>query len=106
MKHEPECQCKDCVMNREINRVMQEWGECGQIIEGGWQALLLGMPPETPELQLSEMRKAYYMGAQHLFASILMILEPGMEATDKDMQKLNLIHEELDRFVQALIKTN
>lgn len=90
-----------------IERVTKEWGERGMIIEGGWQAFrLTGLPADTPGIQLQEMRKAYYLGAQHLFASIIMILEPGTEATDKDVQKLELIHQELDRFTQSIRKSN
>jgi len=44
------------------------------------------------------MRKAFFMGAQHLYASIMGILEPGAEPTDKDLDRMGLIHNELEAF--------
>lgn len=86
-----------------IEKITTELAAKGKIIEGGWQAyLVVGIPPDAPELQKAEMRKAYYLGAQHLFASILGILDPGSEPTEKDMERMSMIHEELEAFAQSL----
>ncbi len=42
---------------------------------------------------------AFFGGAQHLFASIMGILEPGAEPTDNDMHRLTLINNELEEFI-------
>jgi len=65
-------------MAREIaDALTRECADRGQIIEGGWKAMELLMLKDASDIQRSEMRKAYFFGAQHLFASIMNILEPG-----------------------------
>lgn len=71
----------------------------GQILELGWIAMLhYVVPKEAAETQVSEMRKAFFMGAEHLFASIMSILDPGAEPTEKDLDRITLIHKELETF--------
>lgn len=71
----------------------------GRLIEAGW-AILRGMAvaPDAPEIQLREMRFAYMAGAQHLFSSIMNILDPGEEPTDRDLHRMELISNELEAF--------
>lgn len=86
-----------------IDKITAEWADKGKIVEGGWQAFvavsLKGAPPE----QLREMRKAYYLGAQHLFASIMSFVEEGVEPTDKDMRRMTLVQDELKKFRISLV---
>lgn len=78
-------------------------GRQGKLIEGGWVAYVATSGLDTaPELQRTEMRKAYMLGAQHLFASIMGILDSDREPTAKDMQRMDLIHRELDAFRRSL----
>lgn len=71
----------------------------GRLIEAGWAAFRwLVLSPNAPEIQINEMRYAYMAGAQHLFSSILGILDPGQEPTDADMQRMDLIDKELLAF--------
>ena len=92
-------------MAREIaDALTRECTDRGQIIEGGWKALELLMLKDASDIQRSEMRKAYFFGAQHLFASIMNILEPGAEPTDLDMERMTKIHEELEKFVEEIKK--
>ena len=44
------------------------------------------------------MRKSFFMGAEHVWASIMGILDPGAEPTEKDMRRMSLIHDELEAF--------
>lgn len=88
-----------------VEQITKEFADRGMIMEGGWKALLaLDVPPGASDLQKSEMRKAYFYGAQHLFASILSIMEPGTEPTEKDMNRVTLISKELERFADKLKK--
>ena len=50
--------------------------------------------------QLHEMRLAFFAGAQHLFASIMSVLDPGSEPTDADMERMSNIDTELRAFIQ------
>lgn len=60
------------------------------------------LPPNCSEVQITEMRKAFFAGAQHLFASLMGILEPGSEPTEKDLNRMSLIDTELRDFVNEL----
>jgi hypothetical protein len=71
----------------------------GRLIELCWiSALLYVVPKDAPETQVSEMHKAFFLGAQHLFSSIMSILDPGAEPTEKDLDRMSLIHTELEVF--------
>lgn len=75
----------------------------GKLIEAGWEAMrILSMPPDAPPVQVTEMRKAFFFGAQHLFASIMAIMDPGKEPTDQDLNRMTLIHQELDTFTKEV----
>lgn len=84
-----------------IERVERELIAQGRIIEAGWQGLrLMAVPPGAPEIQLREMRKAFFAGAQHLFSTIMRTLDPGDEPTEADMRRLDNIQAELDAFIK------
>lgn len=71
----------------------------GKLIEAGWIGMRMAcVPDEASEAQISEMRLAFFAGAQHLFSSIMSILEPDAEPTDKDLQRMDLIDAELRKF--------
>lgn len=71
----------------------------GKIIEGGWVGLKAAwLHPDAPPEQVDEMRKAFFAGAQHLYASIMTVLDSGEEPTDRDMRRLANIATELDDF--------
>lgn len=84
--------------------------DAGAIIDGGWLGFKMAcVTPDASEAQLSEMRTAFFAGAQHLYGSIMSILDPGSEPTDRDMDRMTLIHNELETFrkdLQARIATN
>jgi len=86
-----------------ITKITKEWADKGKLLEGGWQAYLAtGIHPKATDLQKGEMRKAYFLGAQHLFASIMQTLDPGTEGTEGDMRRMDLIFQELQDFVVTL----
>jgi hypothetical protein len=73
----------------------------GQIIELGWLGFrLAAIPAEAPQVQIEEMRNAFYAGAHHLFASIMTMLDPDSEPTQADMNRLSMINSELEEFVR------
>lgn len=84
-----------------LERLSRDLVDAGKIIEAGWIGLrLAAIPLGAPAAQLDEMRNAFFAGAQHLFASILAVLEPGDDPTDSDLRRLDLIRTELDRFIR------
>lgn len=94
-------------MKRELHyQILRDFTDRGKLIDAGFQALrFVSIPDDAPMIQVMEMRKAFFAGAQHLFASILSILEPGAEPTDKDLRRMSLIQTELDGFVEELKRT-
>lgn len=74
--------------------------EAGKLIEAGWVGLrLAAIPADAPAVQLDEMRNAFFAGANHLFASIMVVLDPGAEPTDADLERFTMISAELDAFL-------
>lgn len=77
----------------------------GKIIEGGWLGYqTLTMNPLAPEIQKKECRLAFFAGAQHLFSSIMVMLDVGKEPTDKDMARISMIQSELALFLTQFKK--
>lgn len=71
----------------------------GKLIEVGWIGMLRHVvPEEASEVQVSEMRKAFYMGAEHVWTSILCALDQDVEPTADDMQRMERIAAELEAF--------
>ena len=86
-----------------LEQLSRRLADDGRLIEAGWVALRLqAVPHNAPAVQLQEMRMAFMAGAQHLFGSILSILDPGLEETDADLSRMDLIHKELAAFEQEL----
>lgn len=84
-----------------LERLSRELTDKGKLIEAGWVGLrLAAIPLDTPASQLHEMRIAFFAGAQHLYASIMTIMEPGEEPTDKDFARMDLINNELQEFIK------
>lgn len=72
----------------------------GKLIEAGFEALrFTSIPIGAPPLQIEEMRNAFFAGAQHLFATIMTVLEPGAEPTENDLKRMSAITNELDEFI-------
>ena len=50
--------------------------------------------------------QAFFGGAQHLFGSIMSILDPGHEPTERDMRRMDLIAHELEAFIHEFMQRN
>lgn len=84
-----------------LERMSREFTDQGKLIEAGWISLrLTAIHPNASANQLEEMRMAFFAGAQHLFGSIMSILEPDAEPTEKDEQRMEMIHNELNKFIE------
>jgi len=91
-------------INREqLDLMCKKFADQGRLIEIGWIALrFTAISDDAPEVQLNEMRYAFFAGAQHLLGSMMQILEPGEDATANDLGRMNLIAAELDAFGQEI----
>lgn len=79
--------------------LIKKLADSGKLLEAGFTAMrILIVPPGASEGQVSDMRIAYMAGAQHLFASLMAMLDPDKEPTMADMRKMSLIDAELRAF--------
>lgn len=84
-----------------LERLTKELVDRGKLIEAGWISMRLAcLDLNAPAIQLQEMRMAFFGGAQHLFSSIVNILDSGEEPTAKDLERYDLINNELQEFIR------
>jgi hypothetical protein len=84
-----------------IAHLTRDMTDKGRLIEAGWISMrLMALPKDAPEFQVRDMRWAFFAGAQHLFASIMTLLEPDAEPSEADLNRMTLIVKELEQFVQ------
>src|SRR5262252_9169958 len=70
----------------------------GKIIEAGWAAFRhLVIAKDAPDVQVSEMRLAFFAGAEHLFSSMMVFMDPGEEPTDRDLKRMSQLNDELEQ---------
>lgn len=90
-------------INDVVDAATKRFADEGKLIEAGWQAYrMLSIPPNAPDIQVSESRLAYFFGAQHLLASIVGVLDSGAEPTADDLRRIELISNELDAFIAKI----
>ena len=71
----------------------------GKLIEAGFVLFANSViSKDAPPVQYSEMRLAFMAGAEHIFSSILNVLEEGDEPTDADMRRMELVQGEIDEW--------
>lgn len=89
----------------ELDALTRSLTDAGLLIEAGFAGLrAVAIDRDAPPDQLHEMRLAFFAGAQHLFGSIMSILDPGTDPTVADMSRMGQIHTELERFVVEFTK--
>jgi hypothetical protein len=90
-------------LNRVVTHVTGRAVDAGQVVELGFASLLLAAYGDSwqtmPRGQIDQLRDAFFAGAQHLFGSIMGMLDPGSEPTERDLRRMDLISHELDAFI-------
>lgn len=84
------------------SRITGQAVDQGRIIELGFASLIMAAYPDwetMPLAQLEALRMAFFGGAQHIWGSIMNMLDPGSEATDRDLRRMELINHELEGFI-------
>lgn len=61
-----------------------------------WRAAV--MPPDVHEVQLTEMRRAFYAGATVLLSALTIGLDEDSEPTADDVAYLERLHQEMKQF--------
>jgi hypothetical protein len=85
------------------DEIVKKLTDSGKLIEAGFVLFRsLAIPEGASEAQTEELRMAFMAGAQHLFGSIMGMLDAETEPTDDDMRRMDLIANELELYGQAL----
>ena len=73
-------------------------------IDAAWRSLAeMAIPPDAPDRQRIEMRRAFYAGAAALFSALLDDMDPGAEPTAADEKRMEAIDAELRAFGEDLL---
>ena len=81
---------------QEAERTAQKLAAEGRLLESGWSRLRETWPgPETAPEQVALLRVAYFAGAQHTWASVLLLMG---EDSSKDMERVRQVRAELEAF--------
>jgi hypothetical protein len=62
----------------------------------------VALPPDAPEVQRREMKRAFYSGAHGIMFKVIHALAPGQESTEADEQLIQDLHEELQEFAELI----
>lgn len=82
-----------------LMRLQRQLADDGKLVEAGWVGLrLTAIPLTAPADQLAMMKLAFMAGAAHVFMATLDMLEEGDEPTEKDLERMDKIHAEIDAF--------
>ena len=80
------------------HEITKELVDRGLLIEAGFAAYakLIGIDEKTPHALQRELQLAFMAGADHLFSSIMSIMDADAEPTTADLRRMDLIHHELE----------
>lgn len=88
---------------KALDELAKKLADEGKLIEAGWVGCRIAwVPRNAPEEQVTEMRRAFMAGSQHLFATIMAVLDPEAEPTARDLDRMDKIHRELEAFRKSL----
>ena len=93
-------------VKKVARQLEKDLADRGMIIAGGWAGFQsLVMPDNASPIQRREMEMAFFAGANHLFATMMNILDPGdSEPTERDLRRVSLIASELEAFETMMRK--
>lgn len=75
-----------------VERITRQLTDDGRVIEAGWESLrIMTIPDNAPAMQLGAMRDAFFADAQHLFGSMVTIMDADEEPTDNDLFRMGQI---------------
>lgn len=83
-----------------VDTLCKKFSDEGKLIEAGWRAFEIQCLENADPVQRAEMRKAWFLGAQHLYASLMNIMEEDREPTETDLKRMSLVDAELKEFIK------
>jgi len=89
-------EAKRRVVHEAVHGISGAAADKGSLMEIGFAAFVATATPPIPDKDLRQWRDAYFAGAQHLWASVMDVLDEGSEPTDRDLRRMDLVHHELE----------
>lgn len=84
--------------------LMRGANKSGQTVELGWLALRkMWVPASAPDYDVQMLRRAFFAGAQHLYASIMRVMDDDREPTANDMAIMARIDKELGEWAAHVV---
>lgn len=95
-------QTTETVIDPELlKKISVQLTDEGKLMEAGWIGLRLATGlTDAPTAQLREMRMAFFAGAQHVFHTIMTIMDDDREPTEDDLRRVEFIDAELQAFIR------
>jgi len=90
------------ISNEHFDNLAQSLADEGKLVEAGWVAMFSTTLKDADPVQIAEMRKAYFAGAQHLFSSIIGLVDESAGPSDQDIRRMDSISEELKYWVEEI----
>lgn len=81
-------------IERALHAIAHNLAERGKVIAGGAEIMLHYIDPKISDAD--ELRYAFFAGAQHLFATIMAVMDEDREPTPRDMAIMDKINHELE----------
>lgn len=98
-----EAKNKKAKYDRLLFMLTEELIDQGQLIAAGYAAYRSQvMPKEAGPTQVRECGLAFMAGAQHLFGSMMTILDPGEGVTADDEKRMEAIFKEMDEWTKQM----
>jgi len=68
----------------------------GKLVAAGFAGMRSALIPEgASQQQIDDMEMAYFGGAQHIWTSLMAIMDAGTEPTAADLRRMDLIQREM-----------
>lgn len=97
--------------NAQLNKLVEESTKAlvdkGMMIEASFIGFMIsayGGADKVPKDKLTQIRDAFFAGAQGVFSGIITFMEEGSEPTETDMKRVDSLANELSAFVDDFKK--
>lgn len=87
----------------QLQELVKNLAGAGKLVQAGWVACaMMYIDRSTPSKVEEKVRNAYFAGAEHVFKSIIAMLDPGDEITEADLNRMTLLHNEIEEWATLI----
>jgi len=88
---------------KKVDEVERFFATAGQHIRGGWEGFcLMVLNEDAPNIQVQEMKMAFFAGAAFLFHKITNEVSPDDEITPDDLKLMTQLEDEIQEYAQHI----